>query len=110
MAKLLCSTCGFENEIGSRYCRSCGTGFAPETGAPPETRRVVTVLFCDVVGSTAIAETLDAESFQQMMGRYFAEMTGVIKRHGGATEKSSETPSWRCSASPASMRTTHCGR
>ena len=87
MAKPLCSTCGFENEIGSRYCRSCGTGFAPQTGAPPETRRVVTVLFCDVVGSTAIAETLDAESFQQMMGRYFAEMTGVIKRHGGATEK-----------------------
>ena len=87
MAKTLCSTCGFENEIGSRYCRSCGTGLAPETGARPETRRVVTVLFCDVVGSTAIAETLDAESFQQMMGRYFAEMTGVIKRHGGATEK-----------------------
>jgi len=83
----VCSVCGSENEVGSRYCRSCGASLAPETGVASETRRVVTILFCDVVGSTPIAEALDAESFQQMLARYFAEMTKVIKRHGGVTEK-----------------------
>jgi class 3 adenylate cyclase len=47
----------------------------------------VTVLFCDVSGSTALGERLDPESFRQVMGRYFDTARAVIERHGGTVEK-----------------------
>jgi class 3 adenylate cyclase/tetratricopeptide (TPR) repeat protein len=57
--------------------------------APPphETRKTVTVLFCDVTGSTTLGEELDPESLRDMINRYFAEMRTVIERHGGTVEK-----------------------
>jgi class 3 adenylate cyclase/tetratricopeptide (TPR) repeat protein len=51
------------------------------------TRKVVTVLFCDVVGSTGLGEALDPESLRRLMERYFEEMKAVVQRHGGTTEK-----------------------
>lgn len=51
------------------------------------TRKVVTVLFCDVVGSTGLGEALDPESLRRLMERYFEEMKAVVHRHGGTTEK-----------------------
>jgi class 3 adenylate cyclase/tetratricopeptide (TPR) repeat protein len=59
------------------------------TGTPtaPEARKVVTVLFSDVTGSTVLGEALDPESLRQLMGRYFQEMKAVVQRHGGTTEK-----------------------
>ncbi len=51
------------------------------------TRKVVTVLFCDVVGSTGLGEALDPESLRRLMERYFEEMKAVVDRHGGTTEK-----------------------
>jgi class 3 adenylate cyclase/tetratricopeptide (TPR) repeat protein len=50
-------------------------------------RRRVTALFCDLVGSTAMAERADAEVVHQIMSRYGGEMTTVIRRHGGRVEK-----------------------
>jgi class 3 adenylate cyclase len=50
-------------------------------------RKTVTVVFCDVVGSTALGERLDAESVRAVMGRYFDEMHAVLERHGGTVEK-----------------------
>jgi class 3 adenylate cyclase/tetratricopeptide (TPR) repeat protein len=50
-------------------------------------RKVVTVLFCDVVGSTSLGEALDPESLRRLMERYFDEMKAVVHRHGGTTEK-----------------------
>jgi class 3 adenylate cyclase/tetratricopeptide (TPR) repeat protein len=50
-------------------------------------RKTVTVLFSDVSGFTTLAERLDPESVQQLMGRYFGEMRRVIERHGGTVEK-----------------------
>lgn len=50
-------------------------------------RKTVTILFCDVVGSTALGERLDPESVREVMRRYFAEMRAVIERHGGTVEK-----------------------
>jgi class 3 adenylate cyclase/tetratricopeptide (TPR) repeat protein len=50
-------------------------------------RKTVTILFCDVVGSTALGEELDPESLREVIGRYFGEMRGVIERHGGTVEK-----------------------
>jgi class 3 adenylate cyclase/tetratricopeptide (TPR) repeat protein len=50
-------------------------------------RKTVTVLFCDVTGSTVLGERLDPESFRQVMRRYFDTARRVIERHGGTVEK-----------------------
>src|SRR5919109_1256892 len=52
-----------------------------------QTRKTVTVLFCDLTGSTALGEQLDPESLRDVIERYFAEMRAVIERHGGTVEK-----------------------
>jgi class 3 adenylate cyclase/tetratricopeptide (TPR) repeat protein len=52
-----------------------------------QTRKTVTVLFCDVTGSTALGEQLDPESLRAVIQSYFAEMRAVIERHGGTIEK-----------------------
>jgi class 3 adenylate cyclase/tetratricopeptide (TPR) repeat protein len=59
------------------------------TAGPRETdaRKVVTVLFSDISGSTALGQALDPESLQQMLSRYFAEMEVVVERHGGVVSK-----------------------
>ena len=55
--------------------------------ATTETRKVVTVLFADVVGSTNVGERTDPEALRRVMTRYFDEMKAVIERHGGVVEK-----------------------
>src|SRR5436305_700775 len=50
-------------------------------------RKPVTVLFCDVVGSTALGETLDPEAVRALLGRYFDRMRSIVERHGGTVEK-----------------------
>ena len=52
-----------------------------------EVRKTVTVVFCDVTGSTAMGERLDPESLRRVMSRYFAEMRAALERHGGTVEK-----------------------
>jgi class 3 adenylate cyclase/DNA-binding SARP family transcriptional activator len=58
-----------------------------EHGARRQARKVVTVLFSDVTGSTALGEELDPEVFRRVMDRYFAEIRATLERHGGAVEK-----------------------
>ena len=55
--------------------------------AAPERRKTVTVLFCDVSGSTALGERLETEAVREVMLRYFDEMRVVIERHSGTVEK-----------------------
>jgi class 3 adenylate cyclase len=50
-------------------------------------RKVVTVLFCDVVGSTALGESVDPEALQGLLARYFERMNAIVDRHGGSVEK-----------------------
>jgi class 3 adenylate cyclase len=50
-------------------------------------RKVVTVLFCDVVGSTALGESVDPEALQGLLARYFERMRSIVERHGGTVEK-----------------------
>src|SRR5215831_9725828 len=50
-------------------------------------RKVVTVLFCDVVGSTALGESVDPEALQGLLARYFERMSGIVEAHGGSVEK-----------------------
>ena len=50
-------------------------------------RKVVAVLFCDVVGSTALGESVDPEALQGLLARYFERMKGIVESHGGSVEK-----------------------
>jgi class 3 adenylate cyclase len=80
-----CSACGEENSERARFCQACGTGL--QAAHTDESRRTVTVIFSDVVGSTALAEQLDTETFSMVMGLYFEQMSGVAERHGGTVAK-----------------------
>jgi class 3 adenylate cyclase/tetratricopeptide (TPR) repeat protein len=83
---MICASCGAENRDGARFCDSCGAALAE---APParEVRKVVTVLFCDVSGSTALGERIDPESLRRVMARYFETAKAIVERHGGTVEK-----------------------
>jgi class 3 adenylate cyclase len=50
-------------------------------------RKVVTVVFCDVVGSTALGESVDPEALQGLLARYFERMKAIVESHGGSVEK-----------------------
>ena len=50
-------------------------------------RKVVSVVFCDVVGSTALGESIDPEALQGLLARYFERMKAIVERHGGSVEK-----------------------
>ena len=81
-----CADCGEANADHARFCQACGHPL-PDGETPKETRRLVTVLFCDVIGSTALARGLDAESVHGILARYFEEMRSAVERHGGTVEK-----------------------
>ena len=82
----ICPNCGEENPPRFRLCGYCGTALTP---APPpqEVRKLVTILFCDLKGSTDLGESLDSESLRETMSRYFDAMSAEITRHGGTIEK-----------------------
>ncbi|MEX2614441.1 MAG: adenylate/guanylate cyclase domain-containing protein [Gaiellaceae bacterium] len=81
-----CPNCGQENPEGFRLCGMCGASLAPETVAREE-RKVVTVLFCDLVGFTAKAEQLDPEDVRAILGPYHTRVRSELERHGGTVEK-----------------------
>jgi len=82
----ICPGCGEENPDRFRLCGFCGTPLraAPP---PPELRRTVTVVFCDLKDSTKLGERLDAEALREVVGRYFATVHDVLEAHGGRIEK-----------------------
>jgi len=83
---LVCPQCGQENPDGFLFCGACGTQLAPPAAAR-EMRKTVTVLFCDVAGSTRLGEKLDPESLRRVMARYFDVTKTVLESHGGTVEK-----------------------
>ena len=81
-----CPSCGHENSDDARFCSACGALLVASERAR-ESRKVVTVLFCDLVGSTALGESTDPEALRARMRRYFEDLRVVIERHGGTVEK-----------------------
>jgi class 3 adenylate cyclase len=82
----VCATCGHKAAEAFRFCPECG---APAAGAAQtrEQRKTVTVLFCDVTGSTALGESADPEAVRALLARYFERMKAILESHGGTVEK-----------------------
>ncbi len=112
----VCSSCGAENSPGQKFCGECGTALAATCAScgatnPPEQkfcgecgkpldasarepapavaveRRIVSVLFADLVGFTPLSEDRDAEEVRDLLSRYFEVAADVIGRYGGVVEK-----------------------
>ena len=82
----VCPSCGAENPDEARFCMACASPLA-EPARSHEVRKSVTVVFCDVTGSTALGELLDPEALRRVMTRYFDTMKIAIEHHGGTVEK-----------------------
>jgi len=82
----ICPNCGEENSDRFRLCGFCGTALGPLLPSQ-EVRKTVTIVFSDLQDWTSLGEDVDSESLRELMNRYFAEMRGVLERHGGVVEK-----------------------
>jgi len=84
---ITCPSCGQENPDGFRLCGMCGAALTPAAAPAREERKVVTILFTDLVGSTARAEGLDPEDVRATLSSYYARLRAELERHGGTVEK-----------------------
>ena len=96
-----CPACGAGNAADAKFCGECGASLAagapaaatnrppnlPAPDAPVAERRLVSIVFADLVGFTTLAEGRDTEDTRELLGRYFELATEVITRYGGAVEK-----------------------
>src|SRR5574337_1573798 len=92
-----CPSCGHVNPPGQKFCGECGTPLGTETAAAPgptaprtspaAERRLVSILFCDLVGFTTASEGRDAEDTRELLSRYFEAARTIIERYGGTVEK-----------------------
>ncbi|HEX5469120.1 MAG TPA: adenylate/guanylate cyclase domain-containing protein, partial [Gaiellaceae bacterium] len=82
-----CAECGKAVSGDFAFCPFCGAPLAEAPVHGGETRKVVTVLFCDLTGSTELGERLDPEALRSLLARYFDRMKGIVERHGGSVEK-----------------------
>jgi class 3 adenylate cyclase len=79
-----CLACGAENEGDARFCIACGASLAARPAAETaEVRKVVTIVFADLIGSTALHERLDPESVSRVMERYHRAVRVPVEAHGG---------------------------
>ncbi|MHB8513666.1 MAG: ATP-binding protein [Actinomycetota bacterium] len=81
---MLCSSCGAELSVGARFCSQCG---APVSALTTQDRRVVTVVFIDLVSSTRIASELDPERFRELIASFYLAITQELQALGGRAEK-----------------------
>src|SRR5919201_6748176 len=80
----VCPRCGASSSESARFCAACGAALGADAR---EARKIVTVLFCDLADSTALAERLDPEALRRVLARYFGAARYALERHGGAVEK-----------------------
>ena len=87
-----CPSCGAANEPGDAFCGDCGAsleggGPPPARAEPAAERRLVSVLFADLVGFTSMAEDRDSEETRELLSAYFDICRSLISRYGGTVEK-----------------------
>ncbi len=82
-----CSRCGRENAEEARFCAFCGSPLADAPASAREERKIVTVLFADLVGFTSRSENLDPEDVRATLTPYFARLREELERRGGTVEK-----------------------
>ena len=106
----VCPNCGTVNPASAKFCIECGIALQAGKQAEsmqqslphanghtqplplsltnlPEERRVVTVMFADIIGSTPLADRMDPEDMRAILSSYFNLMTEQIRKHGGTVEK-----------------------
>ena len=98
----VCSSCGATNAPGQRFCGECGSPLSDPASRPlpgrgratdagsgcsAAERRLVSVLFADLVGFTTLSESRDAEEVRELLSRYFDTCRRLIERYGGTVEK-----------------------
>jgi class 3 adenylate cyclase/predicted ATPase len=97
-----CAACGAANQPDEQFCGGCGARLTteapalavstrvaePESALPAGERRQLTVLFCDLVGSTPLSQQLDAEEWREVLARYQQAASDVVARFGGHVAKS----------------------
>ncbi len=84
---LTCANCGVESPDSFRFCPACAAPLGQEATAAREERKVVTVLFADLVGFTSRSEQLDPEDVRAVLASYHARLRAELERHGGTVEK-----------------------
>src|SRR5438094_6443661 len=93
-----CPACSTPNEPGRKFCYECGAPLAGLQGSgaaapaqlretPTAERRLVSVLFADLVGFTTLSESRDAEEVRELLSRYFDTCRRLIELYGGSVEK-----------------------
>jgi class 3 adenylate cyclase/tetratricopeptide (TPR) repeat protein len=82
-----CPACGHENRDGAKFCEECATPLGTPARPVAEERKVVTALFCDLVGFTATSEAADPEDVDRMLTAYAAMARERIEAYGGVVEK-----------------------
>ena len=82
-----CPACGAENAEAARFCSACGTSLVVATAARREERKVVSVVFVDLVGSTARAESSDPEDVRALLRVYHERARDELESFGGTVEK-----------------------
>src|SRR5215210_2005326 len=83
---LVCPNCGQENPGEARFCLACGTPLEA-VAEPKESRKHVTLVFTDLVGSTTLGERTDPETVRRVISRHFEDARAVVEAHGGMVEK-----------------------
>ena len=83
----VCQSCGHEYVPGAKYCSECGSSLVEPQASSHQERKVITVLFADLVGFTSRAEQLDPEDVRAFLSPYYAHVRLELEHHGGTVEK-----------------------
>ncbi|MHB9857093.1 adenylate/guanylate cyclase domain-containing protein [Streptomyces sp. YIM S03343] len=82
----LCTGCGVDNPSAARFCMACGAEIGPPA-TPGSGLRFVSVIFCDVVGSTKLATSLEPDRWAAVLDGYFSLVGSLVEQYGGKVEK-----------------------
>src|SRR6185369_13002770 len=85
-----CAACGIDVPPAAKFCGGCGASLVAQQARAAdqsEARKVVTVIFADLIGSTSLHERLDAESTRRLMDRYYRALRAAVEQQGGTVVK-----------------------